>query len=215
MAALVTLGRHRHAHERNALTALVEAVGRRQAGSPLARDVMLVIAGSVVVAGMAQISVRLPFTPVPITGQTLAVLLVGASMGAVRGVVSLLLYLVEGAAGLPVFAEGKSGLLYLASADPLHTTGGYLWGFVVAAFVVGWLAQRGWDRGVGSAIGALVLGEIAIFSLGVPWLAAAINVSADRALELGLYPFVLGEVLKILVAAGILPGAWRLVRARR
>ena len=202
------------------MSALAEAViGRRVARPSLVIDAGLVILGSLVVAGLAQLSVRLPFTPVPVTGQTLAVLLVGASLGSVRGGAALLLYLAEGAAGLPVFAEGKAGAGYLVSLDPLHTTGGYLWGFVVAAFVVGFLAERNWDRRLGSAIGAMLIGEVIIFALGLMWLSAALGVpfqAAGRtfndALESGLYPFVLGELAKLLVAAGLLPASWRLVR---
>jgi biotin transport system substrate-specific component len=194
------------------MTALAHALGRRRTTrSALLTDVLLIVLGSLVVAGLAQISIRLPFTPVPVTGQTLGVLLVGASLGATRGGASLLLYLAEGAAGLPVFAEGRSGLDYLILADPVHATGGYLWGFVVAAFVVGFLAQRGWDRSIGSALGAMFVGEIVIFACGLPWLAAALNVSGEEALGLGLYPFVLGECLKLAVAAGVLPGAWKLI----
>jgi biotin transport system substrate-specific component len=194
------------------MTALAHALGRRRTTrSALLTDVLLIVLGSLVVAGLAQISIRLPFTPVPVTGQTLGVLLVGASLGAVRGGASLILYLGEGAAGLPVFAEGQSGLDNLTLIDPAHFTGGYLWGFVVAAFVVGFLAQRGWDRSIGSALGAMFVGEIAIFACGLPWLAAAFDVSGHRALTLGLYPFVLGECLKLAVAAGVLPGAWKLI----
>ncbi len=185
-------------------------------------DVGLVVAGSVVVALLAQLSIRLPFTPVPVTGQTLGVLLVAAALGPVRGAMSLLLYLAEGSVGLPVFAEGKSGFLYLVRADPLHTTGGYLWGFVAAAFLVGLLAQNGWDRSLGSALGAMLLGEIVIFTIGAVWLAAALGVPVvapgelpNDALDFGVYPFVVGDLLKLLLAAGGLPLAWRLVGRER
>jgi biotin transport system substrate-specific component len=194
----------------------------------LAYDAVVVVCGSLVVAALAQVSVRLPFTPVPVTGQTLGVLLVGASLGATRGAASLLLYLAEGAAGLPVFAGGQSGIAYLVMADPLHATGGYLWGFVPAALIVGWLAQRGWDRALGSAMGAMLLGEIVIFACGVAWLSVALDVPVEApgstfndALEFGLYPFAVGDVVKVLIAAGLLPAAWRLLgdeqrtRARR
>jgi biotin transport system substrate-specific component len=194
------------------MTALAHALGRRRTTrSALLTDALLIVLGSLLVAGLAQISIRLPFTPVPVTGQTLGVLLVGASLGATRGGASLLLYLGEGAAGLPVFAEGRSGLDYLILADPVHFTGGYLWGFVAAAFVVGFLAQRGWDRSLGSALGAMFVGEIVIFACGLPWLAAALGISGEKALTFGLYPFVLGECLKLAVAAGVLPGAWKLI----
>ena len=190
---------------------LVETAVRRRSRSSLLADVMLIVVGSLVVAGLAQLSVRLPFTPVPVTGQTLAVLLVGASLGPVKGAISLLLYLAEGAAGLPVFAEGGAGLSRLLLPS---ITGGYLWGFVVGALVVGALAERRWDRRLSSAIGAMLLGEIAIFFCGVVWLSAALGVAGSEALELGLHPFVLGELVKLLVAAGILPAAWKLSTPR-
>lgn len=189
------------------MSVLVESAVRRRSRSALVADVTLVLVGSMIVAGLAQLSVRLPYTPVPVTGQTLAVLVVGASLGPVRGGISLLLYLAEGAAGLPVFAEGGAGLATLLLPS---VRGGYLWGFVVAAFVVGYLADRRWDRRLSSAIGAMLLGEIVIFFCGVAWLSAALGVPASEALELGLYPFVLGELVKLLVAAGILPVAWKL-----
>jgi biotin transport system substrate-specific component len=190
------------------LSTLAHPVPRARGG--LAADVALVFLGSLAVAGLAQLSVRLPFTPVPITGQTLGVLAVGAALGARRGAAALFVYLAEGAAGLPVFAEGRSGIAYLVSADPLHTTGGYLWGFVAAAFVVGLLVQRGWDRSVGSALGAMLLGEIVIFTCGVLWLSVALDVPIQApgsgfndALEFGLYPFVVGDVLKLLLGAAL------------
>lgn len=195
------------------MSALAHTLSRRRsAGGVRLADVVLIVLGSAVVALLAQVSFRLPFTPVPITGQTLGVLLVGASLGSARGSSALLLYLAEGAAGLPVFAEAKSGLALLATSS---VTGGYLWGFVVAAFVVGWLAERGWDRNFGSAIGAMLVGLIVIFSFGCTWLAAALSVPAREALELGLYPFVLGDLLKLLIAAGSLPLAWRIAGPQR
>ncbi|HEX2058060.1 MAG TPA: biotin transporter BioY [Actinomycetota bacterium] len=193
------------------MTALAHALGRRStAGSALVTDVMLVILGSAVMAGLAQLSFRLPFTPVPVSGQTLGVLVVGASLGAWRGAAAMLLYLGEGAAGLPVFAEGHGGMHWLTSAP----TSGFLWGFVVAAAVIGLLAQLGWDRSIGSAIGAMLVGEVVVFGFGISWLAHYVGVSGQQALELGLYPFVLGELLKLLIAAGVLPAAWSLVGDR-
>lgn len=192
------------------MTALAHTIGRREtATASLATDVALIVLGSLIVAGLAQLSYRLPFTPVPVTGQTLGVLLVGASLGAVRGGSAMLLYLFWGAIGLPFFAGGESGsdLLTFAGAS-----GGYLWGFVVAGVVVGRLSERGWDRKPSSAIGAMLIGEIIIFGFGVPWLAAAADMAGDVALEQGLYPFVLGDLVKLLIAAGLLPGAWRFVR---
>jgi biotin transport system substrate-specific component len=182
-------------------------------------EVACVVAGSLLIAGLAQLSFRLPFTPVPITGQTLGVLLVGAAYGPGLGAASVGLYLAEGAAGLPFFAAGASGteVLRLTSA-----TGGYLWGFVLAAMLVGWLSRNGWDRSMRSSISAMLLASIVIYAIGVPWLYHALPAtvggtpkSVQMALELGLYPFVIGDVLKLLVAACLLPGAWRLMRRLR
>ncbi len=190
------------------MTALAHALGRRTTTqSSVLTDLVLIALGSAVMAGLAQLAFRLPFTPVPITGQTLGVLLVGASLGAWRGGAAMLLYLGEGAAGLPVFAEGQAGVHWLTPAAP---TGGYLWGFVVAAVVVGFLAQLGWDRSLGSAIGAMLVGEVVIFTFGVAWLGNLLGAPAEQAMQAGLYPFVVGEILKIMVAAALLPAAWRL-----
>ncbi len=168
-----------------------------------------VVAGSLFIAGLAQVSIPLPFTPVPITGQTLGVLLVGASLGPLLGTASVGLYLLEGAIGLPFFAEGRHGISVLGAAS---ATGGYLWGFVVAATVVGWLSRRGWDRSIRSSIGAMFLGEVLIYAVGVPWLVAALDVPLSKGLELGLYPFVIGDTIKLLIAAGVLPAVWKVIR---
>jgi biotin transport system substrate-specific component len=197
---------------------LTLAPPRRRVAARVAFEVGCAVAGSLLVAGLAQVSIRLPFTPVPITGQTLGVLLVGAAYGPGLGAVTLGLYLVWGVVGLPVFApkgdgshETGSDVLALASA-----TGGYLWGFVAASALVGWLSRRGWDRALGSAIGAMFLGEVVIYAIGLPWLSRAISIAGtpvtlSEALELGLYPFIVGDTVKLLVAAGSLPLAWRLL----
>jgi biotin transport system substrate-specific component len=195
------------------MTTLVESLGRRNRVWPTAvTDATAIVLGSLTIALLAQVVVALPFTPVPVTGQTLGVLLVGGSLGARRGIAAVLLYLAEGALGLPFFAAGAHGvdLLKLSAA-----TGGYLWGFVCAALVVGLLSERGWDRSVRSSIGAMLLGEIIIYAIGVPWLAHALGTTSEKALQLGLYPFVLGDVLKLLVAAGALPAIWRSLGANR
>jgi biotin transport system substrate-specific component len=193
------------------VTALALSVAPRERTSRTAYQVAVVVAGSLLVAGLAQISVKLPFTPVPITGQTLGVLLVGASLGPGLGAVSLLLYMAEGAVGLPFFAGGESGYHGLFSPQAAFASAGYLWGFVVAAGVVGALARRGWDRSVRSAISAMFVGEVILYAAGVPWLMAAIDVPLEKGLELGLYPFVIGDTIKLLLAAGLLPAAWRLL----
>jgi biotin transport system substrate-specific component len=192
------------------VTALAQALPRpRGRPASLALDAALVVAGSLLIALLAQVSIRLPFTPVPITGQTLGVLLVGAAYGWSRALLTLLLYLAEIAAGLPFAAEGRSGLEILTLAT---ASGGYLWGFLLAAVLTGWLANRGWDRNLRSSLGVMLLGNIVIYLVGIPWLAASIDVPVTEALELGLYPFVVGDTLKLLVAAGLLPAAWRLLR---
>lgn len=188
------------------MTSLAQALPRpRSRASSLALDAGLVILGSLLVAALAQIEIHL--TPyVPITGQTFGVLLVGAALGSFRGGLSMGLYLAQGAAGLPFFAGAASGVPGFA-----FPTGGYLWGFVIAAALVGYLAERGWDRSFASAVGAMFIGELIIFAVGVPWLANALGLSVEQALAGGLYPFVIGDTIKVLLAAAVLPAAWRLV----
>ncbi|MCP4581851.1 MAG: biotin transporter BioY [candidate division Zixibacteria bacterium] len=170
----------------------------------LAYDIVMVLAGSFVLALASQLAVRLPFSPVPVTAQTLAVLLVGATLGAKRGSLAVIAYLTQGAAGLPVFAGGLSGVAYMAGP-----TGGYLAGFVMAAYVTGFCAEKGWDRNVVSTIMAMALGNIAIYLIGITWL--SVYVGAGNAFYTGLYPFVIGDILKLLVAAAILPAGWKLI----
>jgi biotin transport system substrate-specific component len=192
------------------VTALAQALPRpRSRAANLALDGALVLGGSLFIALLAQVSIRLPFTPVPVSGQTLGVLLVGTAYGWVRGALTVAVYLAEIAVGLPFAAEGEAGAGRLTLATP---SGGYLWGFLVAATLCGWLANRGWDRTISSSLGVMLLGNVVIFAFGVPWLAASLDVSAAEALELGLYPFVVGDLVKLLIAAGALPIAWRLVR---
>ena len=196
------------------MTALAMAIAppRERAIPRLAFQAGVALAGSLLVAGLAQMSITTPWTPVPYTGQTLGVLLVGASLGTALGAISLGLYLLEGAIGLPFFAGAKHGAGLLSFGA---FTGGYLWGFVVAAAVVGWLARRGWDRSFRSAIGAMLIGEIVLYAIGVPWLMGALDLPLQKALELGLYPFVIGDTLKLLLAAAVLPSAWRFLGRRR
>jgi biotin transport system substrate-specific component len=195
------------------VTALAQTLPRpRGRLAAAAADTALIVAGSLFVAALAQISIHLPFTPVPITGQTLAVLLVGTSFGWVRGGLALALYLAEIAVGLPFAAEGRSGLEILSLAT---ASGGYLWGFLLAATLCGWLANRGWDRSLRSSLGVMLLASIVIYAAGVPWLMEAIDVPVLEAFELGLYPFVVGDILKLLLAAGLLPVAWRLLGRER
>ena len=171
------------------------------------RDAVLILGGAALVGLAAQLSFPLPFTPVPITGQTFAVLLVGATLGWQRALPSMLLYLVAGVAGVPWFAEGATG-----TAAPSF---GYVVGFVLAAAVVGRLAGagRGHTRSPVATCGLMVLGNALIYLVGVPWLAAALNVSLVQAIALGLTPFLLGDAVKVALAAGLLPAAWRLVNS--
>jgi biotin transport system substrate-specific component len=184
----------------------------RSRGGSLAFDVALVVGGSLFIAALAQVTIRLPFTPVPISGQTLGVLLVGTAYGWARAGLTLALYLAEIAVGLPFAAEGKSGAEVLSLATP---SGGYLWGFLAAGVLCGWLANRGWDRSLRSSLGVMLLGNIVIYAFGIPWLTASLDIGIQEAFELGLYPFVIGDLLKLLIAAGLLPAAWRLVGRKR
>jgi biotin transport system substrate-specific component len=194
------------------MTAFAPAIAR-PAGvrSRITFDVISVVAGSLIVAGLAQVSIRLHFTPVPITGQTLGVLLVGASLGAWRGGAALGLYLLEGGIGLPFFAGGTHGWSIL-TVSKLGGSGGYLLGFVAAALLVGYLAERGWDRNLRSSIGAMLIGEVVVYAFGLPWLAASLHISANTAYTYGLYPFIIGDLIKLGLAAGLLPAAWKLVK---
>lgn len=166
----------------------------------MARDVLLVVGGAALVGLFAQISIPLPFTPVPLTGQTFAVLLVGASLGSIRGILSMLLYTVAGLVGVPWFADGASGF-----AMPSF---GYIVGFIAAAGLVGWLAERGWTRTSVDTALAMVLGNVVIYGVGVTWLKFALGTSWASAVDMGMTPFLLGDGLKILLAAGLFPVIW-------
>ncbi len=167
-------------------------------------DAGLVLGGTILVSLSAQWAIPLPFSPIPITGQTLAVLLVGALLGARRGTLCLLTYLLEGSAGLPVFAGGRAGVGVL-----FGPTGGYLLGFVAAAWVSGWLAERGWDRRRGTAFLAMALGNLAIYVFGMAWLSRFAG--GGHVVELGLLPFVPGDILKLIIGTLLLPTGWRLL----
>jgi biotin transport system substrate-specific component len=165
-------------------------------------DSLLVLAGTGLVSAAAQVSI--PFEPVPLTGQTFAVLLVGSALGAIRGAASLSLYLWLGVAGAPIYADGRHGWGILTGA-----TGGYIVGFVLAAAVTGYLAERGWDRRFSSAVGAMLTGNVIIYAVGLPWLAVVVGTDLEQTLEFGLYKFVPGDLLKLYLAAALLPTAWR------
>lgn len=172
-------------------------------GAPALRWALLMLLGSLFLALCAQIEV--PLYPVPITMQTFGVLLLGSAFGARLGAATVALYLLEGASGLPVFAGGGAGLTTL-----FGVTGGYLFGFVIAAWLVGALAERGWDRGVLTTALAMLFGNIVLYIPGLIWLAGFIGTEA--AIAGGLTPFILGDLLKIALAAGLLPAAWWITR---
>jgi biotin transport system substrate-specific component len=172
----------------------------------LAQDALLVVGFSLVVALSAQIAIPLPGTPVPITGQTFGVLLTGALLGSGRGFLALALYLLEGALGLPVFAQWHSGLHALLATP----SSGYLWACPFAAALVGALAERGWDRRVGTTALAMLAGNAVFYLVGVPWLARFVGTA--QALPMGFYPFLPGDLVKLLLAAALLPAAWRRLR---
>ena len=167
----------------------------------LLMDVVLVVAGAALVTVLAQVAI--PLWPVPITGQTLAVLLVGSTLGAVRGAISMVLYALLGLVGLPVFSDGSHGAGVLFGA-----TGGYIVGFIISAALVGWLAERQWDRKILKAIVTFVAGSVVVFAVGLPWLAVVLHTDLPTTLQYGLYPFILGGIIKAAIAAGLLPLAW-------
>jgi biotin transport system substrate-specific component len=169
-------------------------------------DITLVVLGAALTAGLAQISI--PLQPVPITGQTLAVLLVGATLGAVRGGLSLAVYAAAGLIGLPVFAPEDDGSHITGTAAFLGSSGGYIVGFIFAAAFVGWLSQREWDRKVFKAIATFLGGTLVVFAFGLPWLAFVTGAGVEQTLEWGLYPFILGGIIKAAIAALLLPAAW-------
>lgn len=168
-----------------------------------ARDLLLVVAGAALVGLLAQITIHLSFTPVPLTGQTLGVLLVGTALGWRRGGVALALYAAAGLVGLPWFAGGQGG--YVGASF------GYVLGFIASAMACGYMAQLRADRRLRSAIPAMVVGEVVMYAIGVAWLAADLHVGVGRAIALGFVPFWIGDAIKCALAAGLLPGTWRLL----
>lgn len=179
-------------------------------GLNLLQDTGLILGFSAFLALCAQVSFPIPFTPVPITLQTLAVLLTGAVLGSKRGALAMLVYLAEGAVGLPVFAGGTGGFIHLVSF-----TGGYLWSYPIAAFVVGLLCAKRLDRSFLTAALPMLLGSLIIYAIGVPWLAISLHLNALTALLQGMVPFIPGDLLKLIIAAALLPTAWKFVQAVR
>jgi biotin transport system substrate-specific component len=172
----------------------------------LVTDVTLVVLGAALVAGLAQLSV--PLVPVPVTGQTLGVLLVGATLGALRGGLSLTVYAAAGVIGLPVFAPEDDGSHKVGWTAILGPTGGYIIGFIIAAAFVGWLAQREWDRRILKAALTFVGGSLIVFAVGLPWLSVTLGLDLQTTLIAGFYPFIPGGIIKAAIAAALLPLAW-------
>jgi biotin transport system substrate-specific component len=173
----------------------------------LVRDTLLVIGAAGFVGLLAQISIHLSFTPVPITGQTLGVLLAGTALGWRRAGAALVLYAVAGVAGIPWFADHSSGY---ASASF-----GYIVGFVAAAVLCGYLAERGADRSVVRSVPAMVAAEVVMYAFGLTWLAIDLHLGASATVADGLTPFLAGDAIKAAIAAGLLPAAWWLTGVSR
>jgi biotin transport system substrate-specific component len=177
--------------------------------SPRLRNGVLVVDGAVLIFLCAQVSFRLADNPVPITLQTFGVLVVGGALGMRRGGLAALLYLIVGLIGVPFFAERRGGIDVILGA-----TGGYLVGFVLASAFVGRLAELGWDRRIGGAVGATALGTVMIYAVGVPWLAVATGMSLSDAIAKGMVPFLAVDTVKLLAAAAVFPAAWWVVGRR-
>lgn len=184
---------------------LVQALGGAQSTT---RKVLMVLGGSALIALGAQVSV--PMWPVPMTLQTLAVLLVGLTMGARLGAASVLAYLAQGAAGLPVFAGGAAGAVFL-----MGPTAGFLWGFVAMAFLAGWAVERGLARGMLRTTLAALAVSAALYLPGVLWLTAVTPLTLDGAIAAGMMPFVAGDAVKSVLAAVAVTGGWAALKARR
>ena len=180
------------------------------------RDIVAVVGFALFTALAAQISIPLGFTPVPVTGQTLAVLLAGGVLGANRGALSMGLYVVLGAIGLPFYAEGSGGWTAATGA-----TAGYLVGFIVAGFVVGKMAEHGQDRKLSTSLPAFLAGSLIIYGFGAAWLAYDLGLPLtagagdSSAISLGVAPFLVGDVVKALLAGAVLPAAWILAEDHR
>jgi biotin transport system substrate-specific component len=172
-----------------------------------ARDLALVVGYAGLTGLAAQVVVPLPFTPVPVTGQTFAVLLGAAALGWQRAFLGMGLYLGAGLAGVPWFSQWSGGTGSLSAPSF-----GYILGFVVAAALVGWLASSGLDRTPQRVVVTMVAGNLVIYAFGLPWLVASLHVRLVEGLELGVTPFLGGDAVKIALAAGLLPSAWALLR---
>lgn len=181
----------------------------RSRTSRQAAAIALIAGFALLTALCAQIRIPLGFTPVPITGQTFAVLLSGAVLGSRMGAASQLLYVLMGAAGAPFYAGGTGGWEYATGA-----TMGYLLGFIAAAYAVGYLAEHHQDRRFATSIGAFLTGNLVIYALGVPWLMYSLSWDLVEGVAKGLAPFIIGDTIKIMLAAGVMPVAWKLAGDR-
>jgi len=182
-------------------------VGERM-GSRL-RHVALIVIGAALIFASSRVSIPVPGSPIPISGQTFGVLLVGGALGFRRGLASVALYVLIGLIGLPFFAEGKGGVSVILGAR-----GGYLIGFIVAGALVGRLAELGWDRRIVGALGAMAIGNVVIYLIGVPWLMAVTHVDLPTGIAQGLTPFLIGDAFKLILAALAFPAAWWVVGRR-
>jgi biotin transporter BioY len=169
-------------------------------------DIALILASSFLIGLSAKAQFLLPFSPVPVTGQTFAVLVIGALLGARRGSLAVLAYIIQGTMGMPVFAFG-GGFAVL-----LGPTGGYLIGFIPAAYVTGLLAEKGWDRRIGTTVLAMILGNAIIYACGMFWLSCLMGIST-KVMTVGICPFIIGDLLKIALAAALLPLGWKLLES--
>jgi biotin transport system substrate-specific component len=170
---------------------------------------LFIVGGTAFIAAMAQVSLPVPGSPVPVTGQTLAVLLVGTTYGARLGVATFSTYMLAGIAGAPIFAGGTYGIDIVQGA-----TGGYLIGMLLASAVLGYLAERRADQKFSTSFPALLLGNLIIFSFGLTWLHFSLDLTWAKTFSMGLTPFILGEVLKIAIVATSLPLVWRKISER-
>jgi len=189
----------------NATPVLANAIWPAEQSNPWLRNALLAIGGSLLIAISAQIKV--PMLPVPMTMQTFAVLLIGLAFGARLGAATVLLYLAEGFAGLPVFTGAAAG----GPAYFMGPTGGYLVGFVAAAFAAGWLAEQGWGRPALQVFAAMLIGTAIIYLGGVTWLAFGLGLGVEKAIAAGMVPFLAGDAVKAALAAACLPIAWKLI----
>jgi len=178
----------------------------------LLMDIVFIVSGALLTGLLAQVSI--PTWPVPITGQTLAVLLVGSALGAARGAISMVLYAVLGIVGLPVFSDWSHGIGVIGGF-----TGGYIVGFIASAALIGWIAQREWDHRIWRALISAVAGTLVTFAIGLVWLWATLGLAGypndlNSVLVGGLYPFIIGGIVKAVIAAIVIGGSWRIIERR-